>query len=140
MGLRPSRRAAYVFVMRARWDFQRVLGSVVFWTCVAKKVMKKLQKLRKNGVQELQIEAQTAKIDEKSFLRARGVEKGGFFTPKCGPGWFHKRQRATAGGPRSAQRDPKGYPRGSQRHPRGPRAPRRLQRPLRANNIAMPLS
>jgi len=77
--------------------------------------MKKLQKLWKNGAQEPQIEAKTAKIDEKSFLRARGVEKGGFFTPKCGPGWLHKRQRATAGDPRSAQRDPKGYPRGSQR-------------------------
>ncbi len=64
MGLRPSRRAAYVFVMSARWDFQRVLGSVVFWTCEAKKVMKKLQRMWKNGAQELQIEGQTAKIDE----------------------------------------------------------------------------
>ena len=75
MGLRPSRRAAYVFVMRAQWDFQCVLGSVVIWTCVAKNVMKKLQKLWKNGAQEPQIEAKTAKINEKSTEGMRGGKK-----------------------------------------------------------------
>ena len=61
--------------MRARWDFQRVLGSVVIWTCVAKKVMNKLQKLWKNGAQEPQIEAKIVKINEKSFLRPLGAQK-----------------------------------------------------------------
>ena len=85
----------------------------------SQKEMKKLQKLWKNGAQEPQIEAKTAKIDEKSFLRARGMEKGGFFTPKCGPGGLHKGQRAAAGDPRSGQGCPKETPKTTQEAPRG---------------------
>ena len=81
--------------------------------------MEKLQKMRKNGAQEPQIEAKSAKIDEKSFLRARGTEKGSFFTPKCGPGGLHKGPRAAAGDPRSGQGRPKETPKGTQGAPRG---------------------
>ena len=85
----------------------------------SQKEMKKLQKLWKNGAQEPQIEAKTVKIEEKLFLRARGVEKGGFFTPKCGSGWLHKGQRAAAGDPMSGQGRPKETPKATQEAPRG---------------------
>ena len=81
--------------------------------------MEKLQKLWKTSAQEPQIEDKSAKIDEKSFLRARGVEKGDFFTPKCGPGWLHKGQRAAAGDPRSGQGCAKETPKTTQEAPRG---------------------
>ena len=74
----------------------------------------KVAEIWENGAQEPQIEAKSAKIDEISCLRARGVEKGSFFTPKCGPGWLHKGQRAAAGDPRSGQGCPKEIPKTTQ--------------------------
>ena len=81
----------------------------------SQKVMKKLQKLLKNGPQEPQIEPKTPEIDEKSLLRSFFA----FFADFCGPEGRREGQRGAPGGQKGAQGSPKETQKATQEAPRG---------------------
>ena len=92
-----------------------MFGSVVIWTCVAKKKVKKLQKWLTNGPQEPQSEAKTPKIEDKSLLKSFFA----FFADFCGPEGRREGQRAAPGGQKGAQGSPKETQKATQEAPRG---------------------
>ena len=110
VGLGPSRRAAYLVVMRARWGFQRVVGSVVIWTCVAKRKWKSCRNCWKIVPRSTRSSPRPQKSKTNRFwshfLRIFVVQRGA----ERAKGRHQEAKRVPKGCPKRPKRLPKRFP------------------------------